>query len=578
MPFDYTSGNPDNLTGGAAARMQDIQGPFYDIRAWLNSSTGGGGGAGGYTPAGSALMPVLDVGQQGQIRAGHQLAPGDFTAMGLSVPVAIWNLGDLTDVSGNGRALTNKGAVPFGVGINGFSTSAAVFAGSTGQALFIADTGVNDPFRIRTGSWGCWFRTAKRGTVQSLLGRWTDASNIRAWALTTVAANTCRAVISFDGTYAVGTTTIDINGVSDICDDRWHFGLATFDGTALRLYVDGVLEAVGALSGTIAVTSVPTNIGAYAADGSTAASAPSYGRIDEAFVSGDVLTDDQIRNLYCAKVAHLLAAVPTRVKLAVTRRRRGAALVVGDFPASPVRLHNFTAGALTDQGTGGIALVAQVNTPVTVSGADGSTNNGLSFNGVANLAATDAGLPAGTASRSHGCWLKTTTTSGAISVLGWGTLSTGEVLLRVVNGALISYSNSDATTSVFIADGQWHHVIASEDNAAGDGVRRKLYVDGRLVAGSTVLNGITLSGANGFRVGARVGGSEAFNGQIDTAFVYAGALTAEQVWTLYQKAGQALGASPKNPGDHVESMDNSNVLAVFDSLESQHQVDLGVAA
>ena len=35
--FDYTSGNPDNLTGGTGAAMSDIQGPFYDIRNYLNS-------------------------------------------------------------------------------------------------------------------------------------------------------------------------------------------------------------------------------------------------------------------------------------------------------------------------------------------------------------------------------------------------------------------------------------------------------------------------------------------------------------------------------------------------------------
>jgi microcystin-dependent protein len=35
--FDYSSGNPDNLTGNSPADMGDIQGPFYDIRNWLNS-------------------------------------------------------------------------------------------------------------------------------------------------------------------------------------------------------------------------------------------------------------------------------------------------------------------------------------------------------------------------------------------------------------------------------------------------------------------------------------------------------------------------------------------------------------
>lgn len=37
MTFAYTSGNPDNLVGGNSAAMDDIQGPFYDIRTYLNS-------------------------------------------------------------------------------------------------------------------------------------------------------------------------------------------------------------------------------------------------------------------------------------------------------------------------------------------------------------------------------------------------------------------------------------------------------------------------------------------------------------------------------------------------------------
>ena len=36
--FSYSSGNPDNLTGGHAASMQDIKGPFIDIVTFLNGN------------------------------------------------------------------------------------------------------------------------------------------------------------------------------------------------------------------------------------------------------------------------------------------------------------------------------------------------------------------------------------------------------------------------------------------------------------------------------------------------------------------------------------------------------------
>lgn len=35
--FDYTSGNPANLTGGHSASMADIQGPFTDLKTYLNN-------------------------------------------------------------------------------------------------------------------------------------------------------------------------------------------------------------------------------------------------------------------------------------------------------------------------------------------------------------------------------------------------------------------------------------------------------------------------------------------------------------------------------------------------------------
>jgi len=180
---------------------------------------------------------VLDVGMVGQARAGRQLALADFTALGLSAPLGLWNLSDLTDASGNARALLNKGAVPFGVGINGQASTAAVFAGSTAQALYIADTGAADPFRIRTGSWGCWFRTAKRATGQVLVSKF-NVTNQYVWTLyVNSATNTLQVDYSTAGTALAGPT-----GSTDVADDRWHFGVATHDGAILRLYVDGVLE------------------------------------------------------------------------------------------------------------------------------------------------------------------------------------------------------------------------------------------------------------------------------------------------------------------------------------------------
>jgi hypothetical protein len=135
-------------------------------------------------------------------------------------------------------------------------------------------------------------------------------------------------------------------------------------------------------------------------------------------------------------------------------------------------------------------------------------------------------------------------------------------------------SGADSITGPYVTDGQWHLLTVTEDNAAGDGVKRKMYLDGRVAGGSTVLNATTLGGASRFRIGANIDGTGPFVGQIDGAFVCGYALTTDQALALYAKGSQALAPSVKNAGDHVEGMDATNIYATFDTLDSQHQIDL----
>ena len=542
------------------------------------------GGASGLNVLSQAQ--VRDIGEQGQRRAGRVLTATDFTNMGLSAPLGLWNLGDLTDASGNGRVLSNKGGVAFTSGITGAALEAAQFAGSTGQALYIADTGAADPFRIKTGSWGCWFRTAKRGAQQRPLSKLSTAAGNFVWDLFVDATNVANADVSLNG-----TALFPAVGVSDVCDDRWHFIVATIDGTTLRLYVDGAVEGRATVAGPLFAGNGPLNIGGYGADGSTAAGSPHYGRVDEAFVTSDVLSDAQVLNLYCTRITHTLVdtlgspAAPTGVLLNVRRRKRGGPLTVANFPAQPVRLHNFTAGALTDLGSNGVTLTSNPGTGaiVSVAGADGTKDGAYSFSGAhTGLSATDTGLPAGTSSRSYGCWFKGSGATNVGTIFAWGTVSTADARFLVSNPGtsptVTAFNAADQIAGPAAIDGLWHQAIIVEDNAAGDGVKRKLYIDARLVGGSTVLNSITLAGANRFRLGANQDGSSPWTGQVDGAFVHAGALTDTQVRALYNIGSQALSASPKTNGSHVEALETTGVLAQFAALEGTDLVDMAVSA
>lgn len=521
--------------------------------------------------AASALQ-VREVGEVGQIRAGRVLTPADFTNMGLSAPIALWNLGNVNDSSGNARNLTNKGAVTFDTGITGSASEAAKFTGSTAQAFYLADTGAADPFRIKTGSWGCWFRTAKRGVQQVLVSKYTAAS--RGFHILIDTTNTARGVVS-----VTGAADLNVQGTTDVADDRWHFVVATHDGTFLQLYIDGTIEAFVKAEGSIFSSVAPLNVGGYGADGATATTLPHFGRVDEAFISSDVLSDDEVRNLYCAVIGHSLGSIPSGSRLSVRRRRRGSTFAVSSFPATPTRLYNFSAAALTDEGSNAVGLTSNPGTGAIISvvGADGSSGNGYSLSGAhTGLSATDAGLPSALASRSYGAWFKTS--MGTVGdVVSWGTVLTNDARLGFnANGTVQSASGADGITGPVLNDGLWHFGVVVEDNTSVDGVKRKLYIDGQLVGGSTVLTSLTLAGANRFRVGAAPDGTRPYTGQTDGVFVYAGALTPEQVRVLYNVAAQQLALSPASHVDYIEAFETARLLATFDTIEGTDFIDLTV--
>lgn len=583
------------VTGLTAARMLEIEAAsIVDgnvvgddlILTRQNATTINAGsvrGAQGVAgPAGSDLAVlasqiIRDVGLVGQIRAGRQLTATDFTAMGLSAPIGLWNLSTVADSSGNGRSLVNRGATPFDIGINGLATTAALFAGGLTQGLYIADVGGADPFRVKTISTGCWFKTGKRDVLQGLVSKYSVEGQLSYW-LVAGPSGTNVAQFAVTPTGAAAASKV-VSGVSDVCDDRWHFIVATYDGSVIRLYVDAVLEGLNFMSGPIFGSTSPFNIGSLALGAATNTIFPSFGLIDEAFITAEILSEDQVRNLYCSKIAHTLGATPKRSAINVNRLRKGASVISGDFPTAPLRLYNFSAGALTSEGSQAISLTNN-GAAVTVPGVDGTQNNAFHFNAAPqSLSAADTSLPAGTTSWSFGQWMKTIVINANMAVAYYGG-APYSVLHWVASGGAIVSRNvviGDDIGGPFVADGEWHFIVTTAQNAPLDGVKRKFYVDGRLVGGHAVLNSITLGGANAYRIGAgNLGTDLPFNGSIDTAFICGYVLTADQITALYIKGSQSLGISPKNPGDHIEKMTSTDLFCIFDTLEMQHQIDLAV--
>lgn len=531
-------------------------------------------------PMGEALevvsgLVVGDVGMANQIRAGRQLTVADFTNMGLSVPLALWNLSNANDSSGNGRHLTIRGGVPFGLGINGLASTAAVFAGSTTQALWLPDGGINDPMRFRTGSWGAWVRSARRGGLERIVAKVTSpgGNSDFGWDLS-INANVISANM-YNGSALTPAT-----GVTDLRDDRWHFLVATNDGTKLRVYVDANMEG-WTTSGLILPTSFgPINVGSWGATDVIAPGNPHWGRIDETFITADVLSDEHIRNLYCASVPHALGAVPSSVSFSVRRKRRGQPLLVSDFPAQPLRLYNLVNGALTDEGSQNAPLTLGTGTILDVAGPDGIARGAKHFAGVTTgLRATDAGLGfTALQPRSHGIWFKSTASASGGTMYSWGS---DERLQVSAANAYSSYNAPDmiAVTAVGSMEGLWHFGVVVEDPNATDGEKRKLYLDGRLVGVSTALNAVTVTNnPTGLAIGMNATTGGPWGGQLDGMFIYQDALTPEQVRKLYDSGSKFLNPNVRDPADNIESVELGRLLCSFGDVESCDSIDLVVAA
>jgi hypothetical protein len=380
-----------------------------------------------------------------------------------------------------------------------------------------------------------------------------------------------------------GTNAWSANGATDIADDRWHFVVATYDGTAHILYVDGLYEGhtmLQAIGGGLNQIAKPFNIGGQGGNAGTASINPLFGRVDEAFVTSDILTPDQVRMLYAAKVPHGYSTTPTRAHLLVRRKRRGEDWVNADFPSQPARYYD--GGTLTDKGTNAKNLTANA-APTLAAGPDGTASGAYYFIRASSqyLSADDTGMPTG--NMTWGAWFKSFDTSGAvIPILGYGTTVTTNERLIYFNATVLHMFDvaADVTGVGQWADGFWHLVVAQYDTGAVDGLKMKLYADGRLIGSSTTTPAaVGLVGANGFRVGRRCGaGVDYMSGQIGSSFITSTILTQEQIAVLYQKSSQALVGSPKDESQHIEAFDATNVYWVGDAIDSNWAVDLSVAA
>ena len=373
-----------------------------------------------------------------------------------------------------------------------------------------------------------------------------------------------------------------VRGTTQIVDDCWHFAIGTYDGALLNIYVDGKLEGSVQKSGLISVSAAPFNIGGYAGNGVLPNYSTFSGMIDETFITSEILSAEQVRNLYCKRIPHDLTILPTRYSLNIHRYRKGAALspAPGHLLVTPLRLYNFSAGSLSNEGSNGASgNLTNVGSAFPVAGIDGVKDNAFNLNGAQRLVSTDAGLPSGVSDLFFGCWVKTSNAVATMYVMTWGTTNgTDDIRLYIQSGQIICGCGSDLLTGPIISDGKWHFIsVVHEPSKTFTGAKRHLYVDGKEFDSSDTLSSIVLGGANKFCIGTSLTSTNNLIGQVDTIFITNYVPELAEIGKLYEHASQNLPPKPLNPEDYIIAATANDLLVDFSSLNPEDKVDLLVA-
>jgi hypothetical protein len=280
--------------------------------------------------------------------------------------------------------------------------------------------------------------------------------------------------------------------------NTWTHVAATYDGSALRLYVNGTLVSTRAASGTIGATANPLRVGGNSVWGEYFA-----GRIDEVRIYNRALAPADVgRDMNAPVVSGLVAAYGFE-------EASGGSVV----------------DASANGNTGSIAGATRT--------ASGRFGRALSFDGVDDsVTIADAAV----LDLSTGMTLEAWVNPRALS--GWRTVlmkESGDGLAyglyahdnapRPAGYVRVAGSGADAAASgsTALPLDTWTHLAATFD-----GTHVRLYVNGALVATQPAAGRLLVT-AQPLRIGSNLVWGEYFNGRVDEIRVYNRALSAAEI-------------------------------------------------
>ena len=234
-----------------------------------------------------------------------------------------------------------------------YSNFSLDFDGIT-STINVPDSSLLKPSKITVSM---WIKGGTQSTYTYCLAKYYTGSGV-AYGFTTGSSTTKIAFMMRKGDDSGWVTT----GFSTVMDDNWHNVIGTFDGTNVKLYVDGALTSTVA-SGTTGITygSGDLTIGAFLNTGTL----DFNGKIDETAIFNTALTAAQVNQIYNNGLASDLTSLSP-----VSWWRLGEDAY---FVNNNITIPNQIAGGPSGTGSG-------TQTSMLVADAPGSYGSGSGFN------------------------------------------------------------------------------------------------------------------------------------------------------------------------------------------------------
>lgn len=195
------------------------------------------------------------------------------------------------DASGNGNTGTLTNSPTWQSGSNCEAGSCLSFAAASSPHVNISD---NTSIKPSVVTIGAWFNTTDKTLQQKIISKTESGS----YSLSLNENNVCGSSNYCFAVYAGGSYRTATSSLSIIANNQWMFGVGTYDGVTVKLYLNGQLAGSNSYTGTISHSSTPLCIGSESTTGSCAGGNYFSGKIDEVRIYNRALTAAEILNQY----------------------------------------------------------------------------------------------------------------------------------------------------------------------------------------------------------------------------------------------------------------------------------------